>query len=455
MYFFAVAIVMVIGVAVLMLAINSPKSWMGLVVYAIVFGPFLAGFHPLFGLADELVIVVTFLVAVWYRLRDGSAGLQFPGSWFFALFAVVGSAGAVVNNVEFSVWLPGLFLATKSLILGWSALQIPVAYDVRFLSRLFAGLAGLTIVGVIANVAFPAYWFEMFSVGGGSERGGIQSPVGFMVHPGYLAQLTVLLAIAAYVLMAARGLGWERGAALFLVMLFISIMTLRRKALLGLILALAALAFSSYRGRAARVSLILVALFVTLAFFGSQLYAVYQATIVNYLGAGSAAPRTLLYRGAAFLASDYFPLGSGFGRFGTAVANDNYSPEYVRLGFSTVYGLAPGDDYGQDAFWPGVLGETGWLGSGFYLAGILSIAMFFGRRAVGGSVRLKAVMAAVSLGWWVEFAVESVATPVYLAAPLGPLLFVLVAVVHRSSEESVNSMSGGLVNSKHRVRREA
>lgn len=74
-------------------------------------------------------------------------------------------------------------------------------------------------------------------------------------------------------------------------------------------------------------------------------------------------------RGAMMLGSiqimlDYFPLGSGFASFGSAMASDLYSPLYYEYGLSTVYGLMPAyHPFASDTFWPIVIGQFGFIGT--------------------------------------------------------------------------------------------
>lgn len=72
------------------------------------------------------------------------------------------------------------------------------------------------------------------------------------------------------------------------------------------------------------------------------------------------------------IAKDYFPIGTGFGTFGSTYAKEVYSPVYV------LYGLAENVELGieskkylTDLFWPILFGETGVLGTLLYCALIL------------------------------------------------------------------------------------
>ena len=58
----------------------------------------------------------------------------------------------------------------------------------------------------------------------------------------------------------------------------------------------------------------------------------------------------------------YFPLGAGFGTYGTAVARDTYSDLYERYGFRNIWGLDQGEEFLTDNYWPAIMGEVGFIG---------------------------------------------------------------------------------------------
>lgn len=88
---------------------------------------------------------------------------------------------------------------------------------------------------------------------------------------------------------------------------------------------------------------------------------------VLYFGTNGFARSELLQNGFS-LAMRYFPLGSGFGTFGSAVSGDYYSPLYYQLGLDQVYGLSPIDHgFLSDSFWPTIAGQSGFLGLLLYV----------------------------------------------------------------------------------------
>lgn len=84
--------------------------------------------------------------------------------------------------------------------------------------------------------------------------------------------------------------------------------------------------------------------------------------------------RGLLYRTGVKIANYYFPLGSGFGTYGTDVSRKIYSPLYYTYGLSKKYGLSPDSpSFITDAHWAAILGETGWIGIALYSVCIILI----------------------------------------------------------------------------------
>lgn len=71
--------------------------------------------------------------------------------------------------------------------------------------------------------------------------------------------------------------------------------------------------------------------------------------------------RALMTRDSVRLANRYFPLGSGFGTFGSNIAAKHYSPLYVELGYLSIEN-GKENAYLSDVFWPIVIAQSGWMG---------------------------------------------------------------------------------------------
>lgn len=84
--------------------------------------------------------------------------------------------------------------------------------------------------------------------------------------------------------------------------------------------------------------------------------------------------KSIMTSTALRIAKDYFPIGTGFGTFGSTYAAKYYSPVYH------IYGIAENPELGEqtrmyltDVFWPILLGENGILGTILYCGLILTL----------------------------------------------------------------------------------
>jgi hypothetical protein len=159
------------------------------------------------------------------------------------------------------------------------------------------------------------------------------------------------------------------------------------------------------------------------------------ATYNNFVVEGTDNARTRMTVDSVTLALQHFPFGVGFGRFGSAIARDNYSIEYVRLGYDAVRGLAgPGNpnNHGRwltDTQWPAIVGEAGIAGALFFVAGLGRIFMTFRNAGRATDLPLR-LLGLTGMGWSVHILIESVAYPVFVTAPTSPMLFGLAAITY-------------------------
>ena len=99
-----------------------------------------------------------------------------------------------------------------------------------------------------------------------------------------------------------------------------------------------------------------------------------------YIDLGGASARSALTQMSFVIAKDYFPIGTGFGTYASNVAAEHYSPVYHMYGLNYIHGLGEADmAFGSDTFWPIIIGQTGVIGTVFYV--YMLIILF--RRVLG------------------------------------------------------------------------
>ena len=163
-----------------------------------------------------------------------------------------------------------------------------------------------------------------------------------------------------------------------------------------------------------------------------------QSAVDEATDSGTA--RVALYEASVRIAADHFPLGVGFGRYGSAPTRTDYSPVYYEYGLDRVRGLGPDNPaYVGDTFWPRILGETGVGG----LIALLVFVVLLGRDVwLAGQRRYRdPLVSAFVLGAWMVFLqalVETLASSLFDAPPRAYLLFgalgVALSLGRRDSE---------------------
>ena len=103
--------------------------------------------------------------------------------------------------------------------------------------------------------------------------------------------------------------------------------------------------------------------------------------IVFYFTSDTQARAVLLRYGIITMIS-YFPIGAGFGTFGSDIAAKYYSRLYTDYGFEFIYGMRSNETYFlNDNYWPMVMGQFGVIGLLIFIV----ILYLFIKMAVNGT----------------------------------------------------------------------
>ena len=415
------AVLALAGVAVL--AVARPRALVLVSVVAIVLStPLAAALGAGAGYLDEAAVAVCALALPVRRLATLGRLVWFPGTAWFAGWVALGLLSSVVAGVPAGVAAPALLLAVKGLALAFALAQVPWGED----DLVTAGRAGAVAAAVMVltgalNLLAPGAWARLTT---GRPPlayvGSLPALNGLFDHPAAFSRFCSVLAIAAlaHLLVVRRSAG---ALALLLACAALAVASLQTKSVVGLLLTLAVLAARFVRPSRLALAALVGPLAVVVA--GPPLLALVGGDLALYLDPTSA--RALLALGGITVATRAFPLGVGFGRFGSSVAADDYSPLYYQLGFADRFGLAPGPGAGQflnDSQWPAIYAETGWLGAACFAAGLACVAARLLRAtSAHESPRVRWVRV-TGLGWMLLLVVESLASPVFVSAPSFPFL---------------------------------
>jgi len=382
------------------------------------------------------------------------------------LVAVAGggsAAGRLIDVVDIPILLIigllGFFLAARdhAIVVRWLLIAAGVVLACGFASDLTAGAslsvgaigaifrlklflllgAGLAVtwtpslarktlkvVVLAALVAAVAGILDFAS--GGAMRDLFPTPakplrLGHVAAGGLFSNVAVLSTFMAIAFTILLGMTWQGTAPRRIPQLFLvglaALSTLRLKAVATILAAAAALAVTSRR---ARSRLVLVAVLGALTLSASTMITgsnlatgIFDEQVGRYTS-GTPQPRERLQAVSIDIALDNFPLGVGFGRFGSppSVERGSYSPIYSQYGLTKYYGFSPKDlpiHFALDTSWPGLLGEVGALGFLAFAATILALTASLFRRAREGNARSN--FASIGFGVMIVIIVDSLGRP--------------------------------------------
>jgi hypothetical protein len=388
------------------------------------------------GYLDEAVVALCVVVLPLRRLAMGRTPRGLPGQSWFALFAVLGLIGGIVAGMPLSQLLIAAFVTCKGVLLGWAIAQVDWApHDLRLAARAGAALIVVCLLAVLANLVAPHAWAALLGNRGNLDyRASIPSLIGPFVHPLDLGQV---MAAATIALVAWRAVIGKRPLSFVLLIGTgaAALLSFRRTAITAVLVGV--LWVRAQRGAARVVLTAALVLSIAAIALYVPLSQVVSRTYDDYLVAGGTEARTVLAIGSLDVAVHHFPLGAGFGRFGSQIAATSYSPEYVTRGYPAIWGLGPTEQTGRfltDTEWPAILGETGLIGGVAFAIGLLAIYRR-GRTAwTAGRLPLVRWAGLVAMGWVVSFAVVSVAAVVFTGPPSYGLLFGLAGMLAALSD---------------------
>ena len=424
----------VAAVSALVSALFTPRLTAGLAVLAILFVRPLQQLVPAVSAVsylDEAFVVLCVVTMPLRRLIDRKPLRTFPGQWWFVAFLTIGLLSSLVTQVAPVIFLDGAFLMTKGLLLAWAVAQLDWSErHLRCAARVTTVVILLTLAAAAVNLAIPSAWNALLAsdVNAVEPRGILPSLIGPFTHPIDLGQFTALSAIAIASWRATVG---KSGFTLMLLLATTAgaLLTGRRTATAGL--AVGWLWLQRLR-RSVRVLVALVACIpIAVLLLSAPVVEIVQATYQDYIGKGTPEARTELTVDSFSVAAEHFPAGAGFGRFGSATAAENYSPEYVARGYPYIWGLGSGTEDGKfltDTEWPAILGETGYVGAFAFAAGLVAVYRAARRQARDGPRPIARWVGLTVVGWLVVLLVQSVGTVAFTGPPVYGAFFALVGI---------------------------
>ncbi|MGY2083202.1 O-antigen ligase family protein [Blastococcus sp. SYSU DS0539] len=426
-------LLLVIGGPLLVWGSQHPKRFVAAAVVACLFAKSSAQVSGIgvLDFLDEAAIAASVAVCLGPRLLRGQSIRTFPGFVWFLAFGLLGVVSGLLVDVPLVVLASGTLLASKGILLSLAVAQLQWSpADVRRMAKGGVAILLFIIACSLVNLAIPQTWqATVGNIPQLSYRAAIPSLIGPFVEPGTLGIMAALgfLALVAWnTTMGSTRLTWLLSAGMALV----AVLSFRRKTWLGMMGSF--LWLSSRAGRSGVFATAVAAVAGIVIVFWSTLLTALQGIVATYFdqSEGTAA-RTVMTRDSFFVALDYFPLGAGFGRFGSDTASEFYSPLYLERGYQYVWGLSERTGnalFLTDTMWPAILGETGILGLLVYVLALVAIFRRL-RRLSFDQEPVARWLGLTGIAWIFQYLLESTGNPVFVSPPSYVPLFLLVGLL--------------------------
>ena len=312
---------------------------------------------------DEVVVLLLFLCLIIHLMTKPIKLNKYEKKivLYFFLFELLGIAyGMICDYQSFKGVLLDAFTCAKFLIVFFSALllskgRISYSWTLK-LNRVSSLITVIFFILSLHDLLFSPFFekseFRYFTY----------SIKLFFTHPEALARACMAL---IYPLAYNMKFG-KKNMPYILMNIFVIILTLRVKSVAAALVFLLIYVYHTYWDRKHIYPLFL-------AIIGLALLIGYDQ--IKYYYSMPEIARTKLLTDSIGIANSMFPFGSGFGSFGSNVALDFNSALYQAMGYFNV--LNPWGNRGHlnDAFWPIVIAQTGWIGFVFFILSIKNLLM--------------------------------------------------------------------------------
>lgn len=382
---------------------------------------------------DEGIILITFLLVILClivaRKPFYTCKLQFPllGVVIIGIIASISaSVPVVVTGSALIILLKGFFVFYIFAHLRFRE------QDIQRYLRVLEIVAGVVLFLGMVDFINPVWFRE--AIGNKTFvnwRFGIASIQSIFTHPGlfgWFCAFVALFNLALYFTTKKK-----KFLFLFIAFAFGVIFSMRRKPIVGVLVATLAgmLTLPLYRKLKVTLALVVLVIFLGLL-FGPQISGLISEGLQIYVFHPNPTQiaRNALYLTSIEIAKDYFPLGVGLGRYGGDIAARYYSPIYKKYALDRVYGLQPSGHFLDDTFWPMILGELGIIGLFFYLWICWRLLIFAWQAQKVLDSPLKKAFAVGVFMVFIEGLVESLADPVFVKGPQAYFLFAAMGILY-------------------------
>ena len=320
---------------------------------------------------DEILTVILFVVAIISVIkRKKISKSTIILVCLILVFSIIGIISCYVNS-EFilSRVLLSNFLSIKFFIIIISFMNINFKEETKkyFIDALKM-CAKVVAVFAIINFIIPEIYTKYMSFTNLEYRFGFPAVCSLFEHPGKYGWFMLFISLYYYTQFKYNEKKDYKKLAIFIFYALLALLSLRTKVIVSLIaiLVLENLLSGSKNKKIINMTIITVIAIFIIILFKDVLMNTYKLYFTQENGVSA---RQSLMDNSFKILQEYFPLGVGFGQYGSWYARVYYSDYYYKYNMNRIYGLKPNNsNFATDTFWPSIFGETGVIGTIVYIA---------------------------------------------------------------------------------------
>ena len=331
-------------------------------MYLLIFQSAIQQHIKIFQYFDEMVTILIAIISAIYIIKGkGKIKINKYNIYIVILISIVIFNG-LYSNIKYGYQNMKYVLADLIVFIKFFIVYLGFEFVFKDKIKKFSKtiLKNIKIITlVLFSLTIINYIFKVFPVF--DHRYGIPSNQLFFDHPTTLAWFCVLLMV---ILIYSEKL--NKNSVLYLSMLLIIVMTtLRSKAIAFTTVSILILIYMKISNNKINTWKVIFIGLICIAIGYKQIYYYFM----NENGA-----RAVLLGTSIEIANDYFPVGTGFGTFGSYFSGESYSPVYEMYEINGVWGLRQDNpNFISDSFWPMILGQFGYIGALCYMICIIML----------------------------------------------------------------------------------
>lgn len=321
---------------------------------------------------DEIFIIIALIISISNIISKKKINKYSLIILIFAIaFSIIGIISCKINS-EFilSRVIVSCFLSIKFFILIFAVLNTKIKEeDKEHIIEALEFWCKVVIIIAIFNILFPNIYKEIFTFALVTYRFGFVAVTSLFYHTGRYGWYMLFMALLYY---SKYKKDKNKNDKIWMIICTIfSIFSFRTKVIISIVIIILLENIINKKIKLTRLITSFGVIFTIMIVFNNVIMNTYN---LYFNSNDDSTARQALMQNSIKILTTYFPLGVGFGKYGSWYARKYYSDYYYKYKMDTIYGLLPSEPiFATDTFWPSIFGETGILGTIIYISMLIYI----------------------------------------------------------------------------------